>query len=153
MIEEKSFSSAAAEYTATEVSTKSKRNFSFLMSLVWGLGAHYLWTDPLAQYDRGFLATFSQDTLQYVESNFLLATAHPDLECVQIGILLGSFHLFNGSPNLGFGILGSTIKTAQLLGLHRGFHRSSTMGTGLASCTKVWWALEIFEKYVLRPIN
>lgn len=73
--------------------------------------------------------------------------SYPDLESVQVGILLGSFHLFNGLPNLGFGILGSTIKAAQLIGLHRGFPTYAADHSTSNTCAQVWWALEIFEKW------
>lgn len=135
-----------AEHTASDMVPQSRRNFNLLLSLVWALGAHYLWTDPSAPYDRQFLATFRLEAFQYVESNVLSLMSNPDLESVQIGILLGSFHLFNGQPNLGFGVLGSTIKTAQLIGLHRGFPRSTAGKVNSNAYTEVWWALEIFEK-------
>ncbi|KAK5057819.1 hypothetical protein LTR84_011820 [Exophiala bonariae] len=67
--------------------------------------------------------------------------ANPTLEAVQIAILLGSFHLFNGSPYLGFAIFGSGIRCAQAIGLHR-----QPRGSTAESC-KVWWALEIADKY------
>lgn len=127
---------------------ESRRNFSVLLCLVWALGAHYLWTDPAAPYNHEWLATFRNQALQYVEGRWLHLLSHPDLESVQVGILLGSFHLFNGLPNLGFGILGSTIRTAQLIGLHRGFPKASTPGHDRNTCAETWWALEIFEKYV-----
>lgn len=119
-----------------------------LLVLVWALGAHYLWTDRSASYDRTFFGTFRLEALRYVESNMLSLITTPDLESVQVGILFGSFHLFNGQPNLGFGVLGGTIKTAQLLGLHRGFWKSPTDGPNGNAHAYVWWALEIFEKSV-----
>lgn len=123
-----------------------RRNFVLLVSLVWALGSHYLWTDPSAPYDHETLATFRAEAFRYVESSILALMANPDLESVQVGILLGSFHLFNGLPNLGFSILGSTIKSAQLLGLHRGFPGSDADRESLHNRVQVWWALEIFEK-------
>lgn len=134
------------QYLKTETVPQSGLNFSVLISIVCGLGAHYLWSDPSSPWDRNFLSTFRLQALQHVESRFLSLLSHPDLEAVQIGILLGSFHLFNGLPSLGFGILGSTIKTAQLIGLHRGFPVPTAQGQDLNACAKVWWALEIFEK-------
>lgn len=125
---------------------ESRRNFNTLLVLVWALGAHYLWTDPFAPVDRDALALFRSQALEYVGSKYLSLLSQPTLETVQVGILLGSFHIFNGQPNLGFGILGSTIKTAQLIGLHRGFPRSSSNERNSGESVKVWWALEIYEK-------
>ncbi|KAF2169664.1 hypothetical protein M409DRAFT_20079 [Zasmidium cellare ATCC 36951] len=147
VLDEESFNELSNEHSSTATVPDSRANFSVLLVLVWALGAHYLWTDPSAPYDHQYLANFRLQAFSYVESRWLHLLSHPNLETVQVGILFGSFHLFNGLPNLGFGILGSTIKTAQLIGLHRGFPRTPAYGHDRNTCTKVWWALEIFEKY------
>lgn len=139
-----------AELMSSSWVPKRRRNCVLLVSLVWALGSHYLWMDPSAPYDFDFLAGFRAQAFRYVESSILSLMSHPDLESVQVGILLGSFHLFNGLPNLGFSILGSTIKAAQLLGLHRGFCGSDTDSGSVNNRAQVWWALEIFEKCVCR---
>ncbi|KAI5365011.1 hypothetical protein Slin15195_G045490 [Septoria linicola] len=131
VIDEESFLEIVRDYTSAETVPRSKRNF---MVLVY----------PSAPYDLRFLATFRDESCAYIETRMLSLMASPDLESVQAGILFGSFHLFNRLPNLGFGILGSTIETAQLLGLHRRFSRSASERD---TYIKVWWALEIFEKY------
>lgn len=66
--------------------------------------------------------------------------SNPTLEAVQIAVLLGSFHLFNGSPYLGFSMIGAGVRCAQAIGLHRQ-SRGST-----AESRTVWWALEIADK-------
>lgn len=88
------------------------------------------------------------EIFQHLESIFLRVVSVPSLDTVQIGILFGSYNLFNGHPNLGFGVLGSTVKIAQVLGLHKG--RTTIVKeqnrTDQSACI-VWWALEVFDKY------
>jgi hypothetical protein len=116
------------------------------MYLVWGLGAHYLWTNPDTRTDIQLLDHIRLSVIRHVEAHLLVLAAQPDLETVQIGILLGSYHILNGAPNVGFAILGSTIKSAQLIGLHRSPTISHRSPWNKDACAEVWWALEIFEK-------
>lgn len=125
----------------------SDRNFCLLALLVCGLGAHYLWTDPTTSLDRHSLRECKVNCLSELDNNFFAIISQPNLEAVQILILLGSFYLFNGRPNVGYGLLGSAIKIAQLIGLHRALPRMPINDHGRDSQIKVWWALEIFEKY------
>lgn len=119
------------------------------MSLVWGLGAHYLWTDPAVRESMPILDYIRKEAIQAVDAGFFRVIARPDLAAVQIATLLGSFHLFNGSPYLGFGILGSGVKCAQAIGLHRQKrHRTLDSGAEQGPC-RIWWALEIFDKHAV----
>lgn len=112
------------------------------------LGAHYLLTDPDTGLDRTSLNAIKTNFLKELEVQFFAIISEPDLETVQILVLLGSFYLFNERPNVGYGLLGSGIKIAQLLGLHRTSTRIRTDVSNQDSQIKVWWALEIFEKLV-----
>ena len=118
------------------------------MSLVWGLGAHYLWTDPTIRETMPILDYIRKEAIGAVDAAFFRVIGTPDLVTVQIAILLGSFYLFNGSPYLGFGILGSGVKCAQAIGLHRQKrHLTLDPGNAQRPC-RIWWALEIFDKHV-----
>ncbi|KIW47680.1 uncharacterized protein PV06_00350 [Exophiala oligosperma] len=119
------------------------RNFVFLMSLIWGLGAHYIWANPATSSSMPIPTSLLAEMMKVVDVAYSRITASPTLETVQIAILLGSFHLFNGSPYLGFAIFGSGVRCAQAIGLHRQPRTSSSTGE---SCL-VWWALEISDKY------
>lgn len=123
------------------------RNFVFLMSLIWGLGAHYIWANPATSSSMPIPTSLLAEMMKVVDVAYSRITASPTLETVQIAILLGSFHLFNGSPYLGFAIFGSGVRCAQAIGLHRQPRTSSSTGE---SCL-VWWALEISDKSVEHP--
>lgn len=117
--------------------------------MVLGLGAHYRSAAQRTGEGEG-IDVLRSEIFNHLESIFLKVVAVPSFETVQIGILYGSYNLFNGYPNLGFGILGSTVKIAQVLGLHK----SSTPNRrdrkeGDQSASIIWWALEVFDKYPL----
>lgn len=112
------------------------------MSLVWGLGAHYLWVNPETSHSLPISGSIRSAMIQFTDASYTQIMSNPTLEAVQVAILLGSFHLFNGSPYLGFAIFGSGIRCAQAIGLHR-----QSRGSTPESC-RVWWALEIADKSV-----
>lgn len=146
VVEEDPFRAKISELLSTDELPSADRNFCLLALLVCALGAHYLWTDPETSLDKESLLSTKRALLAELERNFFAIISQPDLEAVQILILLGSFYLFNGRPNVGYGLLGSVIKIAQLLGLHRKAPRVWPGDHDRDSQIKVWWALEIFEK-------
>ena len=92
------------------------------------------------------LASLRTNAIQVADSAFFKVLSFPNLAAVQIGILLGSFYLFNGKPCLGFGILGSAVKCAQVIGLHRQSRLSTLASGNVQNACRVWWTLEIFDK-------
>ncbi|KIW18475.1 hypothetical protein PV08_02763 [Exophiala spinifera] len=142
-IDEPKFRARSTRVLANEYVSTADRNFIFLMSLVWGLGAHYLWTSPATSSNMPVPTSLIAEMMKVLDVAYLRITASPTLETVQIAILWGSFHLFNGLPYLGFTIIGSAVRCAQAIGLHRQQRTSSTE----ESCL-VWWAVEIGDKFV-----
>jgi hypothetical protein len=139
------FRDKADELLASDYASSSDRNTVTLMSLVWGLGAHYLWTDPAVRETMPSLDYLREQALRAADAAFFQAIRDPDLTSVQIAILLGSFYLFNGSPYLGFGILGAGTKCAQAIGLHRQ-RALGRQTTDTQNACRIWWALEVFDK-------
>ena len=117
-----------------------------LMSTVWSVTAHYLRRSTYTSVDLGILEALCQSSTRHLEQVFFRIISSPDLEAVQIGILYGSYNLFNGVPNLGFAILGSTVKIAQVIGLHRESLLQKIKVYDPEQCRRVWLALEIFDK-------
>ena len=112
------------------------------------MSALYLSRSDQREIDSDILVSISKQALRHTEQVFLGLTAHPDIAVVQISILLGSFCLFSGRRNTGFAVLGSGVKIAQVLTLHRDFKPSpSGKGPVVRNVQYVWWALEIFDKY------
>ena len=75
-------------------------NFLWLASLVLGLGAHYSSLDRSAGADEPSLRRFAETILTRVEHKFCCVIGSPNVEAIQVCILLGSFHLFNGTAVL-----------------------------------------------------
>lgn len=149
VLDEQLFRDKTSELLATDYASSRDRNLIMLMSLVWGLGAHYLWTDPTVRESMPILDYIRKEAIQAVDAGFLRVIARPDLAAVQIAILLGSFYLFNGSPYLGFGILGSGVKCAQAIGLHRQKRHPALASVAEQDPCRIWWQLEIFDKHVV----
>lgn len=132
-----------------QVPSPDNNNFLWLVLLVFSLGAHYLsFTGSLGE-DRHSLQRLSESLLAQIEYRFLPIIGSPDVEAVQICVLMGSFHLFNGRPTVGLGILGSGIKIAQVIGLHRESMWQGASDTIRESRRRSWWALEVADKCVL----
>ena len=114
--------------------------------LVLGIGAYYSSLGARSGHEESSLRQFSENLFVQVEHRFCRIIGSPNIEAVQICILLGSFRLFNGRPTAGLGILGSGVKVAQVIGLHR-----ESMWKGISDVNRelrrrTWWALEIFDK-------
>lgn len=122
-------------------------NFLWLASLVLGLGAHYFSLGRSPGEEEPSLQRFAETILARVEHKFCCIIGSPNVEAIQVCILLGSFHLFNGRPTVGLGILGSGIKIAQIMGLHRELMWKDISGIHRELRRRSWWALEVFDKY------
>ncbi|KAE8404828.1 fungal-specific transcription factor domain-containing protein [Aspergillus pseudonomiae] len=122
-------------------------NFLWLVLLVLALGAHYSsLSEPLGENLQS-LSVLSEKLLTQIEYRFLQIIGCPNVEAVQVCVLLGSFHLFNGRPTVGMGVLGSGIKIAQVIGLHRESMWHNLSEVARESRRRSWWALEVFDKY------
>ncbi|KAF4201533.1 hypothetical protein CNMCM8927_001428 [Aspergillus lentulus] len=122
-------------------------NFLWLVRLVLGLGAYYGSLDALGA-DADSMRQLSRALLMQIEQSILAIIDLPSLEAVQICVLLGSFHLFNGRPTAGLVTLAGGLKTAQVIGLH---HESNWRGLSDVSREarrRSWWALEVADKHV-----
>lgn len=146
MFHEQSFRQSYARLIASQQVSYHEENFLWLSMLVLGLGAHYSSVSPSASTAGLDLEQLSRTLLASIELRFLQIIGCSTLEAVQICILLGSFHLFNGRPNAGLGILGSSVKIAQVIGLHRESMWRDTSEAVKEAKRRTWWALEVFDK-------
>lgn len=96
------------------------------------------------------LERLNADLLERAEAQFLRLIGCATLEAVQICILLGSYLLFSGRPNVGMGISGAGIKIAQVISLHRESKWRDVSPAVRETKRRTWWALEVFDKYVAR---
>jgi hypothetical protein len=65
------------------------------------------------------LYSWSQSLIQGAGSQLTKLMDQSSISSIQACILLGSYYVCHGKPNLSFALLGATIRTAQAIGLHR----------------------------------
>ncbi|KAL2285942.1 hypothetical protein FJTKL_07204, partial [Diaporthe vaccinii] len=87
------------------------------------------------------------EMLELMDQNSIPAT--------QTLILLGSFYVYHGKPNLSFSLLGASIKAAQALGLHREYSPSSFHDS--EERKRVWWTIYTWDRFAAitygRPVG
>lgn len=86
---------------------------------------------------------------------FLEILALGSLETVQTCVLLGTYYLYHGQPDLAWPICGCGLRIAQAIGLHRHVDISSTLSTELweshhranEARKRCWWAVYEIETF------
>lgn len=128
------------------IQSRADSRFSVLLLTIWILGCKYM-----SKADATRLAfdakNFQTAALRYLEANLMFLFEDSELESVQVCVLLGSFYLYTGRPNLGFVVLGSGIRCAFASGLHRQSSWPSLARETQEERKRVWWALFIFDRF------
>jgi hypothetical protein len=128
------------------IQSRADSRFSLFVLAIWILGCQYTSEEDASHL--GFDATtFHKAALRHLEANLMFLFEDSALESVQVCVLLGSFYLYTGRPNLGFVVLGSGIRCAFALGLHREMSWPSLMPESCEERRRVWWALFIFDRF------
>jgi hypothetical protein len=139
-----------ARYEAL-ASTRSARpdqlNEILLLLVVLAVGARYVSKqEMLAQGLQYDLDSLQKTFLARVSASFLSIVDNTGLEAVQICILLSSYYLYHGKPNLGFVVLGSGVRCAHSMDLHREAAWTRLSMTAREERKRVWWALYAFDR-------
>lgn len=120
--------------------------FLLLLSTMLGLAAWY----------RAQRSTRSDDVPQHVWlewSQKLIANSELELVylmdqssvvAIQALILLGSYYVYHGRPNLSFSLLGATTKAAQSIGLHQKSRQGSDADR--EERKRVWWTIYTWDR-------
>ncbi|KAI0011309.1 hypothetical protein F4779DRAFT_574336 [Xylariaceae sp. FL0662B] len=125
----------------------SQREFLLLLSTVLGMGAWYVWhkrgTD--ADYPDEDWQAWALSLIEGAGSQLADLMSRNSIASVQACILLGSYYLYHGKPNLSFALLGATIKTAQAIRLHR----QPVWGDRetIEERKRVWWAIYTWDRF------
>lgn len=111
---------------------------------------------------KGKLAEYSincevlqEKLLQALNLRFLDIISLGSVEAVQTCVLLGSFHIFHGQPELAWPICGSGLRIAQTLNLHRRTFSSTQQTPDLddpaqraeETRKRCWWAVYEMETF------
>jgi hypothetical protein len=146
LFHEQTFRRRYEDFVAHGMRCKADSNFYRLLLVVCVLGCQYI--DKNVASNMGFdVVEFQEKSLKHLEANLLSLCEETDLASVQICVLLGPFYLYTGRSNLGFVVLGSGIRCAYALGLHRENSWPRLREEDTEERRRVWWALFIFDRY------
>ncbi|KAJ5986350.1 hypothetical protein N7451_010715 [Penicillium sp. IBT 35674x] len=97
-------------------------------------------------------ATFLKDKiLSTVRSRLLDIVSVGSLEAVQTCVLLGTYYLYHGSPNLAWPVCGCGLRVAQAMNLHRKLPInqpiSAQVQRNIETRKRCWWAIYEIETF------
>jgi hypothetical protein len=125
----------------------SQKPFLLLLSTVVAMGAwyksHRSGSDP--DFPNENWLGWSLSLIQGAGSQLVELMDQTSIASVQACILLGSYYVYHGKPNLSFALLGATIRTAQAIGLHRQPLRGDP--GSIEERKRVWWTIYTWDRY------
>ncbi|KIX04251.1 uncharacterized protein Z518_07805 [Rhinocladiella mackenziei CBS 650.93] len=133
---------------ATRRCARARSNHIIFMVLLLSLGAHYA---PEEEVHRKFpsfqLETFQRLSLKRVEDSLHTLYDAAELESVQVCVLLGSYYMYHGRPNLAFVVLGAGLRCAQLMSLHKESAWRWQSEMAKEERRRTFWALFVFDRF------
>jgi hypothetical protein len=129
----------------------AQQDFLLLLSIILGIAAWYKShkDEPDADFPDEDWRAWSLSLFQNAESQLAVLLDCTSITSIQTCILLGSYYVYHGKPNLSFALLGATIRSAQALGLHRQ-PPSGELET-VEERKRVWWTIYTWDRSVQAP--
>ncbi|KAE8352515.1 fungal-specific transcription factor domain-containing protein [Aspergillus coremiiformis] len=124
----------------------SQKPFLLLLAVMLGMAAWYRSQRNRNPDDPGdHWRQWCADLVGIAEANLVELMDEPSVTAVQTCILLGSYHVYHGRPNLSFALLGATIKMSQALGMHR----EPVQGEfgDIEERKRVWWTIYTWDRF------
>jgi hypothetical protein len=124
----------------------SQKAFLLLLSVVFGMGAWYRShkkNKDIETQEEDWRA-WAKTLVDGAGSKLIELMDQASIASVQACILLGSYYVYHGKPNLSFSLLGATIRTAQAIGLHR--QQLSGDSDGVEERKRVWWTIYTWDR-------
>ncbi|OJD37895.1 c6 transcription factor [Diplodia corticola] len=132
---------------ADGLASPEQKGFLTLLTMVVGLAAWY--RSQRNAVEEAFLAedfrAWSSELLRQTELRLFDLMDDSDLTSVQVCILLGSYGVYHGKPNVSFALLGASIKMAQALRLHREPSRGDP--GEIEERKRVWWTIYTWDRF------
>lgn len=127
----------------------SQKAFLLLLATVLGMAAWYKShkAEPAAHSHEEDWRSLSLSLVQGASSQLTELMDQSTIASVQACILLGSYYVYHGKPNLSFALLGATIRTAQAISLHRQPLRGDT--DSIEEKKRVWWTIYTWDRYAI----
>ncbi|CAG8049577.1 unnamed protein product [Penicillium olsonii] len=92
-----------------------------------------------------------ENILSVIRSKLLDIVASQSIEAVQTCVLLGTYYLYHGSPNLAWPVCGCGLRVAQALRLHRRLPITSPLSPEsqqlIETRKRCWWAIYEIETF------
>lgn len=131
-----------------QIVTPRQNGVAVLLLMVLALGARYTSEEQgshigLTEQERSIL---QDNMLTQVRAHFFEILDAGGLECVQCCILLSTFDLYNGKPNLALPVIGAGIGSAQAQGLHKESLWGPAPEGILEARKRTWWALYVLDR-------
>ncbi|KAL3473534.1 fungal-specific transcription factor domain-containing protein [Aspergillus californicus] len=132
-----------------QIVTPRQHGVAVLLLMVLALGARYTSEEQgsqigLSEQERSLL---QGNMITQVRAHFFEILDAGGLECVQCCILLSTFDLYNGNPNMALPILGAGIGSAQAQGLHKESLWGPAPEVVLEIRKRTWWALYVLDRF------
>jgi hypothetical protein len=125
---------------------QSQKGFLSLLTIVLAMAAHYRSKQnfPRPQVCEEDMNHWASTLLKNLESQLVDMMNQTSLAAVQACTLLGSYYVYHGKPNLAFSLLGSTLRTAQAIGLHRNPEHQNF--NDREERKRAWWTIYTWDR-------
>jgi hypothetical protein len=145
-----SFKQAYRQIFDNQFVTPRQEGTAVLILMVLAMGARYASDEQSSKIglSRYELLSLQEKMLNQVRSHFFDVLDSGGVECVQLCILLSTYHLYNGKPNLAMPILGAGVRSAQVQGLHKENLWGPATEIVFEVRKRTWWALYALDRYL-----
>lgn len=121
-----------------------EKPFLLLLSTMLGLAAWYRAHRASNLDERARCQELSKRMVLNAESQIVDIMDQRSITAIQTLILLGSYYVYHGRPNLSFSLVGATIKAAQSIGLHKSCPQASHLDR--EERKRVWWTIYTWDR-------
>ncbi|TGO68399.1 hypothetical protein BOTNAR_0025g00310 [Botryotinia narcissicola] len=149
LFHEASFESEYKEVMDSQAASPRQIGSVVLFLMVFTMGARYTTNEEALEVCRTHLdlEALQQQMLKEVQAHLFDVIDIGGIESVQVCVLLSSFYMYNGRPNLALAILGAGIRSSQAIGLHKESLWGPLTETVKEVRRRTWWALYVYDRF------
>ncbi|KAK4504580.1 hypothetical protein PRZ48_005496 [Zasmidium cellare] len=135
----------AYENVRAGYATALDKPFLLLLSTVLGLSAWYRAHRASTRDERNKWQDLSKKMVLNAELQLVDVMDQRSITAIQTLILLGSYYVYHGRPNLSFSLVGATIKAAQSMSLHKSCPQANHLDR--EERKRVWWTIYTWDRF------
>ncbi|KAF7960070.1 hypothetical protein EAE96_001669 [Botrytis aclada] len=149
LFHEASFESEYKEVMDSQAASPRQLGSVVLFLMVFTMGARYTTNEEALKAGETNLdlEALQRRILKEVQAHLFDVIDIGGIESVQICVLLSSFYMYNGRPNLALAILGAGIRSSQAIGLHKESLWGPLTETVKEIRRRTWWALYVYDRF------